>query len=257
MPVSSDHNAAFALDIQSVGRRFGGFWAVQGVSLTVRPGERRAILGPNGAGKTTLFNVLTGDLAASTGSIRMNGVDVTRTPMHKRIKNGLRRTYQHAHLFDGLTVRQTLFLAVSGIAGGWHRVAPLKATDKAVSKAETLAARAGLAEDLDRDVAHLSHGQRRQLEIGMALAESPKLLLLDEPAAGLSPTERPRLAALLLALPKDITIVLIEHDMDIALRTSDSVSVLHNGRLLAEGSPQQIMSNEAVHTVYMGGTHDF
>ena len=255
MPISHDHKTANALEIQGIGRRFGGFWAVKDVSLTVRPGERRAVLGPNGAGKTTLFNVLTGDLAASAGTIRMNGADVTHTPMHKRIKGGLRRTYQHAHLFDGLTVRETLFLAVSGVAGGWRRFLPLKPNDSAVAKAENLAQMSGLSSDLDREVDTLSHGQRRQLEIGMALAENPKMLLLDEPAAGLSPSERPRLAELLLSLPKDITIVLIEHDMDIALRTSDSVSVLHNGRLLAEGSPENIMSNEAVHNVYMGGAH--
>lgn len=253
--MSHDQIVTNALDIQGVGRRFGGFWAVQDISLSVRPGERRAILGPNGAGKTTLFNVLTGDLAASAGTIRMDGADVTRIPMHKRIKGGLRRTYQHAHLFDGLTVRETLFLAVSGIAGGWKRFLPLKLDDGAILKAEILAQMSGLERDLDRKVANLSHGQRRQLEIGMALAETPKMLLLDEPAAGLSPGERPRLAELLMSLPKHITIILIEHDMDIALKTSDSVSVLHNGRLLAEGTPESIMSNEVVHSVYMGGAH--
>jgi branched-chain amino acid transport system ATP-binding protein len=173
----------------------------------------------------------------------------------KRIKGGLRRTYQHAHLFDGLTVRETLFLAVCGVKGGWQKFLPLKQDDEAVAKAEGLAELAGIKADLDCEVSNLSHGQRRQLEIGMALAETPKLLLLDEPAAGLSPSERPRLGELLLSLPKDVTIVLIEHDMDIALKTSDSVSVLHNGRLLAEGSPENIMSNEAVHNVYMGGAH--
>ncbi|MVO18237.1 ATP-binding cassette domain-containing protein [Rhodobacteraceae bacterium CY05] len=255
MPVSYDHKAANALEIQGVGRRFGGFWAVKDVSLTVRPGERRAVLGPNGAGKTTLFNVLTGDLVTSAGTIRMDGADVTQMPMHKRIKGGLRRTYQHAHLFNGLTVRDSLFLSVCGVAGGWQRFMPLRLNDGAVAKAETLAQLSGLSAELDREVANLSHGQRRQLEIGMALAENPKMLLLDEPAAGLSPSERPRLAELLLSLPKHITIILIEHDMDIALKTSDSVSVLHNGQLLAEGTPENIMSNEAVHKVYMGGAH--
>ncbi|MCX8508621.1 MAG: ABC transporter ATP-binding protein [Rhodobacteraceae bacterium] len=255
MPVSRDHTTTNALEVRGVGRCFGAFWAVQDISLTVRPGERRAILGPNGAGKTTLFNVLTGDLAASSGTIAMNGLDVTRMPMHRRIKAGLRRTYQHAHLFDGLTVRETLFLAVSAIAGGWGRITPVRPGDGAVAKAEHLARLAGLENDLGREVASLSHGQRRQLEIGMALAESPRILLLDEPAAGLSPSERPRLAALLLNLPRDITIVLIEHDMDIALKTSDSVTVMHNGRLLAEGGPKDIMSNDAVHDVYMGGAN--
>lgn len=244
-----------ALDIRDIGRRFGGFWAVSDVSLTIRPGERRAILGPNGAGKTTLFNLLTGDLDVSTGSIFLHGQDVTTLAMHKRIAKGVRRTYQHALLFDGLSVHETLFLAVSGIEGGWARFLPVNRKDAAMSKAEGLAKLAGLDKVLDRDIAHLSHGQRRQLEIGMALAGQPKVMLLDEPAAGLSPTERPRLSELLLSLPKDITIVLIEHDMDIALQTSDSVSVLHNGRLLAEGTPEAVMADETVHQVYMGGAH--
>lgn len=255
MSLSEEHSHANALEIQGVGRRFGGFWAVQDMSLTVRPGERRAILGPNGAGKTTLFNVLTGDLAASTGKILMEGKDITRMPVHKRIARGLRRTYQHALLFDGLTVRETLFLAVAGVGGGWAQVMPLKSGDARVARAEALAGTAGLAPVLDRMVSNLSHGERRQLEIGMALAESPRILLLDEPAAGLSPSERSRLSELLFSLPSHITVVLIEHDMEIALQTSNSVAVMYNGRLLVEGTPDEVMSNDAVHDVYTGGAH--
>jgi branched-chain amino acid transport system ATP-binding protein len=246
---------ANALDIQGVGRRFGGFWAVNDVSLIVRPGERRAILGPNGAGKTTLFNVLTGDLAASSGTVFSFGEDITDTPITKRIAGGMRRTYQHAHLFNGLSVRENLFLAVCGVAGGWAQFRPLKASDERLEKAEFLAETAGISGSLNRSTSDLSHGERRQLEIGMALAESPRLMLLDEPAAGLSPAERPKLRALLEGLPSDITVVLIEHDMDIALKVCDTVTVLYNGETLAEGSPEKIMKNEAVHKVYMGGTH--
>ena len=255
MPVSAPHTAANALEIRGIGKRFGGFWAVRDIDLTVQPGERRAILGPNGAGKTSLFNVLTGDTRATTGSMRMFGETVTHEPINKRIQRGLRRTYQHAHLFDGLTVRETLFLAVAGVRGGWFQIMPLRRSDARVTEAERLGEVAGVADSLDRQVSELSHGQRRQLEIGIALAEDPKILLLDEPAAGLSPAERPKLSALLMALPKDVTVVLIEHDMDIALQTSESVSVLFNGTLLAEGSPDEIMTNEDVHRVYIGGAH--
>ncbi len=255
MPVSLSDNNTNALEVRGIGKRFGGFWAVQDIDLTVRPGERRAILGPNGAGKTSLFNVMTGDTSATTGSITLFDDTVTREPINKRIQRGLRRTYQHAHLFNGLTVRDTLFLAVAGVRGGWRQVLPLRASDDRLAEAERLAEVAGVTDVLDRETSELSHGQRRQLEIGIALAENPKILLLDEPAAGLSPAERPKLSALLMSLPKDVTVVLIEHDMDIALQTSESVSVLYNGRMLAEGSPDEIMRNEDVHRVYIGGAH--
>lgn len=257
MPVIQAHNVVTnALEVRGIGKRFGGFWAVQDVDLTIKAGERRAILGPNGAGKTSLFNILTGDLKASAGTINYFGENITKMPMEKRIQRGLRRTYQHANLFSGLTVRDTLFLAVAGIERTWRQILPVRASDKRLEKAEKLAMRSGVLEFFNREVSELSHGQRRQLEIGIALAENPKLLLLDEPAAGLSPAERPKLQNLLLSLPEDVTVILIEHDMDIALQTSESVSVLYNGRLLAEGSPKDIMSNEDVHQVYVGGTYE-
>jgi len=256
LPLSGSHNTTNALEIRGIGKRFGGFWAVRDINLTVRPGERRAILGPNGAGKTSLFNVLTGDTDASTGTIKMFGTDITKMTTQKRILSGLRRTYQHANLFDGLTVLETLFLAVAGVRSSWFQVMPLAASDPRRTEAERLAEVAGVSDFLNHEVAELSHGQRRQLEIGIALAENPKVLLLDEPAAGLSPAERPKLSELLISLPEDVTVVLIEHDMEIALQTSESVSVLFNGKLLAEGTPDEIMSNADVHRVYIGGVHD-
>ena len=243
------------MEIRGIGKRFGGFWAVKDINLTVQPGERRAILGPNGAGKTTLFNVLTGDTAASSGTVTLFDKDITKMAVEKRIKHGIRRTYQHAHLFEGLTVRDTLFLAVAGIRGGWRQFMPVPSGDERVKEGERLAEVAGVAEHLNRKVSELSHGQRRQLEIGIALAENPRVLLLDEPAAGLSPAERPKLSALLMSLPSHVTVVLIEHDMEIALQTSESVSVLFNGELLAEGTPQEIMSNDDVRRVYIGGSN--
>ncbi|MEL6570892.1 MAG: ABC transporter ATP-binding protein [Pseudomonadota bacterium] len=253
MSLNDSHNTANALETRGIGKRFGGFWAVKDVSLIVKTGERRAILGPNGAGKTSLFNILTGDYSASAGSISLFGEDLTKSSVPARIKRGLRRTYQHAYLFDGLTVRDTLFLAVAGIRGGWWQVLPVRAGDPRRIEGERLGEVCGLKDFLDRMVSELSHGQRRQLEIGIALAENPRLLLLDEPAAGLSPAERPKLSSLLLSLPKDVTVILIEHDMDIAFQTSESVSVLFNGALLAEGSPSEIMANEEVHEIYVGG----
>ncbi len=257
MPLNTEQKTttANALETQGIGKRFGGFWAVKDVSFSVKPGERRAILGPNGAGKTSLFNILTGDYVASSGAISLFGEDVTKQSIPKRIKRGLRRTYQHAYLFDGLSVCDTLFLAVAGVRGGWRQVLPVRSNDPRREEAERLADVCGLASFLDRMVLELSHGQRRQLEIGIALAEDPKVLLLDEPAAGLSPAERPLLSKLLLSLPADITVILIEHDMDIAFQTSESVTVLFNGQLMAEGTPEEVMADKDVHQIYVGGAH--
>ncbi|MEP5153261.1 ABC transporter ATP-binding protein [Planktotalea sp.] len=256
MPISTEHKTTInALETQGVGKRFGGFWAVKDVSLAVKPGERRAILGPNGAGKTSLFNILTGDYAASAGSVSLFGDDLTKSSIPKRIKRGLRRTYQHAYLFDGLSVHDTLFLAVAGIRGGWLQVLPVRASDTRRVEAERLAEVCGLGDFLGKLVSDLSHGQRRQLEIGIALAEDPKVLLLDEPAAGLSPAERPQLSKLLLSLPSEITVILIEHDMEIAFQTSESVTVLFNGQLMAEGTPEEVMADKDVHEIYVGGAY--
>ena len=256
MPLNGVHKTNVnALETRGIGKRFGGFWAIKDVNLSVKPGERRAILGPNGAGKTSLFNILTGDYKASNGTIRFFGEDVTRASIPKRINCGLRRTYQHAYLFDGLTVRDTLFLAVAGIRGGWWQVLPIRANDPRRHEAEHLAEVTGIAKFLDRMVSDLSHGQRRQLEIGIALAEDPKVLLLDEPAAGLSPAERPQLSKLLLSLPQEVTVILIEHDMDIAFQTSESVTVLFNGELMAEGTPDEVMADKDVHQIYVGSAH--
>jgi branched-chain amino acid transport system ATP-binding protein len=257
LPLSAAHKTTVnALETRGVGKRFGGFWAVKDVSLSVKPGERRAILGPNGAGKTSLFNILTGDYAASTGTVSLFGEDLTKSSIPKRIKRGLRRTYQHAYLFDGLSVHDTLFLAVAGIRGGWRQVLPVRKNDPRRIEAERLAEVCGLGAFLDKMVSDLSHGQRRQLEIGIALAEDPKVLLLDEPAAGLSPAERPQLCKLLLSLPSEITVILIEHDMEIAFQTSESVTVLFNGELMAEGTPEEVMADKDVHEIYVGAAYD-
>ena len=243
-----------ALRLEGVSRHFGALQAVEDVSFSVAAGGRRAVIGANGAGKTTLFNVITGDYAASAGRVRFFGDDVTDHPPHERIRAGMRRTYQSSLLFRNLSVRDNLFIAVRGVARGRYsfvRPGPRSTTRAA---ANDLLERVRLAHVADEPVASLSHGQQRQLEIGMALAGAPRLILFDEPAAGLSPAERRELVALLRALPAHMSFVLIEHDLEIALRVVDRVTVMHNGRMLKEGTPEEIENDPEVQQIYMGHT---
>ncbi len=241
-----------ALRLEGVSRSFGALKAVENISLSVAAGERRAVIGANGAGKTTLFNVITGDYAASAGRVRFFGEDVTAHPPFERIRAGMRRTYQSSLLFRDLTVRDNLFLAVRGVSRG--RYAFIRTNQQHVSgrATEEILERVRLTHVGDEPVASLSHGQQRQLEIGMALAGAPRLILFDEPAAGLSPAERRELVALLAALPAHMSFVLIEHDLEIALRVVDRVTVMHNGRLLKEGTPAEIENDPEVQEIYMG-----
>jgi branched-chain amino acid transport system ATP-binding protein len=237
-----------ALRLEGVSRNFGALMAVENVSFSVAAGERRAVIGANGAGKTTLFNVITGDYAASTGRVRFFGEDVTAHPPFERIRAGMRRTYQSSLLFRDLTVRDNLFLAVRGVSRG--RYSFLRSGKNQTT--EEILERVRLTGVADEPVASLSHGQQRQLEIGMALAGAPRLILFDEPAAGLSPAERRELVALLAALPAHMSFVLIEHDLEIALRVVDRVTVMHNGRILKEGTPAEIENDPEVQEIYMG-----
>ncbi len=241
-----------ALRLEGVSRSFGALKAVEDVSFSVAAGERRAVIGANGAGKTTLFNVITGDYAASAGRVRFFGDDVTLQPPFERTRAGMRRTYQSSLLFRDLTVRDNLFLAVRGVARGrFSFLRPGRASSTRAA-AEDLLERVRLASVGDEPVASLSHGQQRQLEIGMALAGAPRLILFDEPAAGLSPAERRELVALLNALPRHMSFILIEHDLEIALRVVDRVTVMHNGRMLKEGTPAEIENDPEVQEIYMG-----
>ena len=244
-----------ALVLQGVTRSFGALRAVDDVTLTVAAGEKRAILGANGAGKTTLFNAITGDFPPTAGSIRFFGEDITALPPYERIRKGLRRTYQSSLLFRELSVRDNLFLAVRGMGRG--RYSFLRPGVGHASRAATqeLLERARLAHIADETVANLAHGQQRQLEIGMALAGAPRLILFDEPAAGLSPAERRELVLLLTSLPRHMSFVLIEHDLDIALKVVERVTVMHNGRVLREGTPGEIEGDAQVQAIYMGGKH--
>jgi branched-chain amino acid transport system ATP-binding protein len=244
-----------ALVVSGVTRAFGALRAVDDVSLTVAAGQRYAILGSNGAGKTTLFNAITGDYAVTSGQIHFFGEDITELPPHERIRKGLRRTYQSSLLFRDLTVRDNLFLAVRGVAPGRFSFLRARASHASTMATNDLLDRARLSHLADELVANLAHGQQRQLEIGMALAGAPRLILFDEPAAGLSPAERRELVALLTALPAHMSFVLIEHDLDIALRVVQRVTVMHNGSVLRTGSPDEIENDAQVQAIYMGSKH--
>ena len=244
-----------ALVLTGVTRAFGALRAVDDVSLAVAAGQKYAVLGSNGAGKTTLFNAITGDFPPTAGRIHFFGEDITELPPHERIRKGLRRTYQSSLLFRDLTVRDNLFLAVRGVGNG--RFSFWRARARHASRLATadLLERARLSHIADELVANLAHGQQRQLEIGMALAGAPRMILFDEPAAGLSPAERRELVSLLGAFPPHMGFVLIEHDLDIALRVVEQVTVMHNGRVLKHGTPAQIEGDAEVQAIYMGKRH--
>ena len=241
------------LRLRWVGRRFGGLHAVRDVDLDVAHGERRAILGPNGAGKTTLFNVISGDVEPTAGTIEFLGNETTFAPARTRAKLGMSRTYQKSRLFLGLSVEDNLYLALLGIRSGHVRPVVLPHRDGAIrGEARELAEAVGLAPKLPTLVGSLSHGEQRQLEVGMAQAGKPKLMMLDEPASGLSRGERVALTDLLLGLDRSITLILIEHDMDVALRVAEYVTMMHDGRTIVEGTPAEIRANQLVHDLYLG-----
>ena len=252
---TSAEGAAPILRLRGVGRRFGGVVAVSGVDLDVRRGERRAILGPNGAGKTTLFNLISGEFPPSAGTVELFDSDVTALPARKRARMGLSRTFQTSRLFGGLSVDDNLYLAVLGVGPGHLRLVKTSADGALRGRGRAMAEAVGLADKLDVLVAELSHGEQRQLEVGMARAADPQLMMLDEPAAGLSRAERVKLTELLLRLDPAITLILIEHDMDVALRVAEWVTMMHDGRVIVEGTPDEIRANELVHELYLGSGH--
>ena len=246
---------ANALELRGVTRLFGALAALVDVSLTVKAGERRAVLGSNGAGKTTLFNCITGDFPPTSGTIRFYGEDVTRFPPQERIRRGLRRTYQISALFPGLSVQDNVYLACRGVSRGRFSIIRPRPSDSLVHAAETLIEAVHLTPIKAKLVSELAYGQQRQLEIALALAGAPRFILFDEPAAGLSPTERAELVEILSSLPAHIGYIVIEHDMDVALRVVESVTMMHNGRVFKEGTPQEIEQDPEVQELYLGGAH--
>lgn len=240
------------LSLRSVGRKFGALAALENLSLELEPGERRAIIGTNGAGKTTLFNTITGDFFPTSGRIFLSGVDITNLPPPERINLGLRRTYQTPLLLNELTVAENLYIAVRGVKSGHFSLWKGKDHASEIQQVETLAEKVGVQNLLSKKAREVSHGQRRLVEIAMALVGAPKVLMLDEPAAGLAYGERAELLDLLLDLPNELTVMLIEHDMELALRFAQKISVLHYGKLICEGTPEFVKADKQVHDLYMG-----
>jgi branched-chain amino acid transport system ATP-binding protein len=236
--------------------RFGGLVALDRVSVNAAPELITGLIGPNGAGKTTLFNVISGDLGATTGTVELFGEDVTHVPARKRTRRGLARTYQQSRMLLGLSVEDSIYLSILGVGAGHLRPVLLPRKDGAVrERAREAARRAAIDHKLSELVGNLSHGEHRQVAIAMALASTPKVLMLDEPASGLSRGERQLLTELLLGLERDITLILIEHDMDVALRVAEQVTMMHDGRVIVEGTPDEIRANELVHDLYLGKHH--
>jgi branched-chain amino acid transport system ATP-binding protein len=246
---------ANALELRGVTRMFGALVALNDVTLSIRPGERRAVLGSNGAGKTTLFNAITGDFPPNSGTIRFFGEDITDFPPYERIRRGLRRTYQISALFTGLSVIDNVYLACRGVSRGRFSLLRPRQNEPIMQSALDLVEAVHLTGVKDRLVAELSYGQQRQLEVALALAGAPRFILFDEPAAGLSPTERSELVEILSSLPKHIGYIIIEHDMDVALRVVERVTMMHNGRIFKEGLPEEIESDPEVQELYLGGGH--
>jgi len=234
-------------------KRFGGFVATNDVTLEVAAGARHALIGPNGAGKTTLVNLLTGFLEPTSGSVLLGGVDVTRLPQHRRVRRGLARTFQINRLFADLTVLESITLAVCEQRGlGTRFWAPVGAHREAVDEAADLLGRLRLLDVAHQRTKDLAYGRQRLIEIALALAARPSVLLLDEPAAGVPTGESRALFETLAALPRSVTIVLIEHDMDLVFRFADRISVLVSGALLTEGPPAAIAADPQVREVYLG-----
>jgi branched-chain amino acid transport system ATP-binding protein len=242
-----------AVEIEDLAKVFGGLRAVDGVTLRVAPGERRALLGPNGAGKTTLFHCVTGTLLASSGRVKLYGHDVTHMPEHRRTELGMGRTFQITNVFTDLSLTENLALSIIGTdRRKWIFHRPLEAFPAIRAQALAGLDAVGLKDRADHPVRLLSYGERRQLELALALNTGPKVLFLDEPCAGLSPSERQRIFNMIRGLPRDITVVLIEHDMDVALGLADRVTVMHRGRVMAEGTPEDVQANAQVRDVYFG-----
>ncbi len=242
-----------ALEVRDLNKAFGGLRVTAAVNLAVAQGERRLIIGPNGAGKTTLFNLIAGELRADSGSVTLFGRDITRAPARQRAHLGLARTYQIITLFPGETLRRNVTLSLLGLSRSrWNPVVGLDRQHGLLADADAALVRVGLGHLAGRLVGETSYGERRRVEIAMALAQSPKVLLLDEPFAGLSIDERRDVLTLINAIPRDVTIVMIEHDMDVALEFAERISVLHFGRVMVEGTRAEVVAHPRTREIYLG-----
>ena len=242
-----------ALELRSLAKSFGGLRVTANVNLDVAPGERRLIIGPNGAGKTTLFNLITGELKPDGGSIRLFGQDITRAPSRLRAHLGLARTYQIITLFPGESLLRNVMLSLLGLSPlRWNCVARFDRQEALIASAREALKRVGLDTLADRTLAQTSYGERRRVEIAMALAQQPQLLLLDEPFAGLSIDERRDVQKLLLAIPREVTVVMIEHDMDVALELAERITVMYFGEVIVEGTRAEVVAHPRTREVYLG-----
>jgi branched-chain amino acid transport system ATP-binding protein len=242
-----------ALDVQALSKNFGGLRAIRDVSLEIEEGERRAVIGPNGAGKTTLFHLISGFLSPSSGHVSLFGRDVTNLRAHQRAALGMARTFQVTNLFPKLTLFENILLGVQAIKGArfcFYRL--VRSFQEVILEAERLLKEWNLWEKREDLLKNLSYGEQRQIEVIMALATKPRLLLLDEPTAGLSPAETALVTSIIKGLPREITTILIEHDMDVAFEIAEKITVLHFGSVLAEGSLEEIKGNPKVTEIYLG-----
>lgn len=243
----------FALEIKNLCKSFGGIKVTQDVSFSVKPGERRLIIGPNGAGKTTLFNQISGELKPDSGSIKVFGEDLTFQSVHRRAHAGVSRTYQIITLFPKDTLLHNVVLSLLGVSNRrFQAFSPLSMQDELFEKAESILDSVGLRGSGHLAAGEISYGEQRRVEIAVAMAQSPKLLLLDEPLAGLSQDERIIVRDLVAALPKTTTIVMIEHDMDVALAFAEQIAVLHYGSLIVEGDREIVVNHPRTREVYLG-----
>ena len=242
-----------ALAVTSLSKAFGGLRVTAGVNLDVAVGERRLIIGPNGAGKTTLFNLITGEIAPDSGSIELIGRDITRAACRRRAHLGMARTYQIITLFPHDTILRNVTLALLGLSPlRWNAFLDLDRQQHLMDRAREALARVGLEAIAERPLAQTSYGERRRVEIAMALAQNPKVLLLDEPFAGLSIDERRDVQKLLAAIPRDVTVVMIEHNMDVALDFADRITLLHFGEVIVEGTRGEVVADPRTREVYLG-----
>jgi branched-chain amino acid transport system ATP-binding protein len=241
------------LEVKALSKAFGSLVVTDSISLHVGKGAREAVIGPNGAGKTTLFNLLSGELTADSGTITLDGVEITSFPPNRRVMAGLARSFQRNNLFMEMSVAESLATAVAVRSGAsrsvWRSFAAMRPLH---ARAAELAQMVGLTDTLATQTRHLSYGSQRQLEIGLALAAEPRLLLLDEPTAGMSPEETRAMQALIAALPRDLAVLLIEHDMDVVFDLAERITVLDYGRVLAQGAPDEIRRSPIVRQIYLG-----
>jgi branched-chain amino acid transport system ATP-binding protein len=242
-----------ALAVQGLDKSFGGLRVTSSVDLAVEPGERRLIIGPNGAGKTTLFNLITGELKPDRGAIRLFDRDITRVPSRRRAHLGLARTYQIITLFPRETLLRNVVLSLLGLSHmRWNPVLRLERQTALIDSARAALERVGLGHLADRPLAQTAYGERRRVEIAMALAQTPKVLLLDEPFAGLSIDERRDVQQLLAVIPREVTIVMIEHDMDVALDFAERITMLHFGEVVVEGTRAEVVAHPRTREIYLG-----